>query len=342
MKIHLYKMIFILSVFTLIFLVSFQTSTAQRRNGRPVTRQRNVAGTNTNLNQDQALRIAAILEQTMASIQLPTEGQLSREQLSDLARTQIMDILNVLTPEQKRQIGYGIQIVDPESSIDFVAKIPCINPDFVNALRQEIRYLLRGDPQSVQRAAAVLHPNGNPYEYITVLKQPCTKSSSTPDEPVGETQFIDIAGVKCKMFYAPSIGIGGRAGMGGINFDFHWGTLHAGPGATPNPYQGSALLYDAAGNIVHATDHVGLNFEYYSEGGSYTIQVYQKYQVKVENVNTVNRYGLPHIVSMTVSLWDQDPSTGEFSYFTPNNISPTATIHIVIPAHRILHITDEF
>ena len=174
--------------FFLIFLTSSQLTSAQRSRRTAPTR-RNSASTNTDLTNDQALRIAAILQGATASF-APGE-QPTREQLNSIARTQIDDILNVLTPAQKRQIGYGVQIVDPESGIDFVAKIPCINPDFVNALRQEIRYLLRGDPESVRQAAAVLHPSG-PYEYITVLKQPCgnMKAGSDTNTLAGKWQIL--------------------------------------------------------------------------------------------------------------------------------------------------------
>ena len=212
MKSNLYKINFTALVLTFMFLSASQVAIPQRSRKTPPARRSSVS-TKTDLTNDQALRIAAILQGATASI-APGE-QPTQKQLNGIAKTQVNDILNVLTPAQKRQIGYWVQIVDPESGIDLIAKTPCISPDFVNALRKEIRYIIAGD---VGQAAASIHPvmtwyenrtmyatgPNNPYEspfdYLPVLSQSCMSASTTScsnkmvPEPKSQRSWIESKG----------------------------------------------------------------------------------------------------------------------------------------------------
>src|SRR5437870_543651 len=114
MKSNLFRISFTMTVFAFMFVLTLQLATAQRRR-RTTPVQRTPVSTNTSLTNDQALRITAIIDQATTSFAPPVGEQPTQEQLNNIAKSQINDILNVLTPEQKRQIGYRVQIVDPES-----------------------------------------------------------------------------------------------------------------------------------------------------------------------------------------------------------------------------------
>lgn len=64
-------------------------------------------------------------------------------------------------PGRGYQVASGM-IVDPQSDVDSLAKIPGINPDFIASLRKQFELLQRGDLESVELAGAI-----NKYDYNT-------------------------------------------------------------------------------------------------------------------------------------------------------------------------------
>lgn len=64
-------------------------------------------------------------------------------------------------PGQGYQIASGM-IVDPQSDVDSLAKIPGINPDFISSLRKQFELLQKGDLESVELAGEI-----NKYDYNT-------------------------------------------------------------------------------------------------------------------------------------------------------------------------------
>jgi hypothetical protein len=78
--------------------------------------------------------------------QFADKQELAEQMLKDGSRA---------SPTTQSPIASAIQIVDPDQKIWDLAKVPGINPDFVDAMRRQFQLLQRGDLQSVTAAGMV-------------------------------------------------------------------------------------------------------------------------------------------------------------------------------------------
>jgi hypothetical protein len=190
---------------SLLCLSSMQSAHAQRKRASKA-RQSKV----TSVTKSQAATMAEI---TMGILKTasdwPDYVNRPKEDFKNLAAAEMNDLLNVLTLQQRQRFGVRARIVDPEEGIDELEKIQGINPDFINALRQQIRYLIAGD---VQQAAAAIHPvitwyegrtvnakgpHGaykSPIDYIPILKSQTGSQGRAPRESLAKGNYDQASG----------------------------------------------------------------------------------------------------------------------------------------------------